>query len=159
MAGAPPKSCVLCLACFWPLVFLASCAAHHRQAHLLDAEPGQIEFQRHCAACHQYDGQRMGDAPPLDGSPWVTGPENRLIRILLNGVRGPMVVDGKTYDREMPGFGQILSDTQVASLLSYVRRKFGAPSEPITAEMVSRVRAANRTRTEYWRADELLEQP
>lgn len=159
MAGAPPKYCVLYLACFWPLVFLAGCAAHHRQAHLLDAEPGQIQFQRYCAACHQYDGQRMGDAPPLAGSPWVTGPESRLIRIVLHGVRGPMVVDGKTYDREMPGFGQILSDTQVVFLLSYVRRQFGAPSEPITAEMVSRVRAANTTRTEYWRVDELLEKP
>ena len=159
MAGAPPKYCVLYLTCLWPLVFLAGCAAHHRQAHLLDAEPGQIEFQRYCAACHRYDGERMGDAPPLAGSPWVTGSESRLIRILLHGVRGPMVVDGKAYDREMPGLGQILSDTQVAFLLSYVRRQFGSPSEAVTAEMVRRVRAANRTRTEYWRVDELLEKP
>ena len=101
----------------------------------------------------------MGDAPPLAGSPWVTGPENRVIRIVLHGVRGPMVLDGKTYDREMPGFGQILSDTQTASLLSYVRRQFGAPSEPITAETVSGIRAANNTRTEYWHVDELLEKP
>jgi mono/diheme cytochrome c family protein len=70
-----------------------------------------------------------------------------------------MVVDGKTYDREMPGFGQILPDAEVASLLSYLRSRFGAPSAPITAEMVMRVRAANQTRTEYWRVDELLEKP
>jgi len=101
----------------------------------------------------------MGDAPALAGSPWVTGPENRLIRIVLHGVRGAMVVDGKTYDREMPGFGPILADTEIAFLLSYVRRQFGAPSEPITVEMVSRVRAANQTRTQYWRVDELLEKP
>jgi mono/diheme cytochrome c family protein len=101
----------------------------------------------------------MGDAPALAGSPWVTGPESRLIRIVLHGVRGPMVVDGKTYDREMPGFGSTLADTEVASLLSYVRRQFGAPSEPITAEMVSRVRVANQTRTQYWRVVELLENP
>jgi len=101
----------------------------------------------------------MGDAPALAGSPWVTGPASPLIRIVLHGVRGPMIVGGKTYDREMPGFGQILSDTEVAFLLSYVRKQFGAPSEPITAEMVSRVRAANQTRTQYWRVDELLEIP
>ena len=101
----------------------------------------------------------MGDAPALAGSAWVSGPESRLIRIVLHGVRGPMVVDGKTYDREMPGFGQVLSDTEVASLISYVRRLFGAPSEPVTVEMVSRVRAANQMRTEYWRVDELLEKP
>ena len=157
MAGAAPKSLFVYLARFWPLLFLAGCAAHHRQAHLRDA--GQIQFQNYCAACHQYDGQGMGDAPPLAGSSWVTGPESRVIRIVLHGVRGPMVLDGKTFDREMPGFGQILSDTQVASLISYVRKQFGASSEPITQEMVSKVRAANQTRTEYWRVDELLEKP
>lgn len=157
MAGAASKYFVLYLAPFWSLVFLAGCGAHHRQAHLPDTEPGQLEFQRYCAACHQYDGQGMGDAPALAGSPWVTGPESRLIRIVLHGVRGPMVVDGKSYDREMPGFGQVLADGQIVSLLSYVRRQFGAPSEPVKAEMVSQIRAENQTRTEYWRVDELLE--
>src|SRR5712692_8436974 len=159
MAGATvSKYRDLSVARFCLLVLLAGCGGH-RQVRLPHAEPGRIQFQSYCAACHQYDGQRMGDAPALAGSQWVTGPASRLIRIVLHGVRGPMVVDGKTYDREMPGFGQILSDTQVVSLLSYVRKHFGAPSEPITAEMVGRVRAANQTRTQYWRVDELLEKP
>ena len=122
-----------------------------------NAESGRIQFQSYCAACHQYDGQGMGDAPPLAGSPWVTGPENRLIRIVLHGVRGPMEVQGKTYDQEMPGFGQILSDSDVASLLSFVRRRFGAPGESIAPAAVSRVRAANQSRTAYWSARELIE--
>jgi mono/diheme cytochrome c family protein len=160
MAGATvPKYGILSVTPFCLLVLQASCGAHWRQVRLSDAESGRIQFQSFCAACHQYDGQGMGDAPALVGSPWVTGPESRLIRIVLHGVRGPMVVDGKTYDREMPGFGQILSDAQVASLLSYLRRQFGAPSEPIAAEMVSQVRAANPTRTQYWRVDELLTKP
>jgi mono/diheme cytochrome c family protein len=160
MAGAAfPKHLVLSMTRFCLLVSLTGCGAHRRQTRLPDAEPGRLQFQSYCAACHQYDGQGMGDAPALAGSPWVTGPESRLIRIVLHGVRGPMVVDGKTYDREMPGFGQILPDAEVASLLSYLRSRFGAPSAPITAEMVMRVRAANQTRTEYWRVDELLEKP
>lgn len=159
MAGAAPKYFVLYLAAFWPMVFLAGCTALHRQAGLPKADPGQLEFQRYCAACHQYDGQGMGDAPALAGSPWVAGPESRLIRIVLHGVRGPMVVDGKSYDREMPGFGQILADAQIVSLLSYVRRQFGTPSEPVKAETVSQIRAENQTRTEYWRVEELLAKP
>ena len=141
------------------LVLLAGCRAHRRQGRMPDEEPGRIQFQSYCAACHQYDGQGVDEAPPLAGSPWVTGLENRIIRIVLHGVRGPIEVYGKTYDREMPGFGQILSDADVASLLSFVRRRFGAPSEPITAATVSRVRAANRTRTHYWSVEELLEKP
>ena len=114
-------------------------------------------FQSYCAACHQYDGQGMGDTPPLAGSPWIAGPEKRLIRIVLNGVRGPIEVSGKTWNQEMPGFGQILSDTDIAALLSFVRKRFGATGEPITPAAVSRVRAASQNRIGYWSVDELLE--
>jgi len=137
------------------LLLLAGCGAQRRQTRLPDAERGRIQFQSYCAACHLYDGQGAGEAPPLAGSPWVTGAENRLIRIVLHGLRGRMEVSGKTYDLEMPGFGQILSDADVASLLSFVRRRFGAPSQPIAPATVSRVRAANQTRTDYWSVEEL----
>jgi len=150
---------ILSVASLGLLVLLTGCSAHRRQGRAPDAERGRIQFQSYCAACHQYDGQGVGDAPPLAGSPWVTGPEGRLIKIVLHGVRGPMEVFGKTYDREMPGFGQILSDADVASLLSFIRTRYGAPSKPIAAETVSRVRAANQARREYWRVEELLEQP
>ncbi len=138
---------------------VAGCGRAIRHAENAPAEAGRAAFQSYCAACHQYDGQGAGEAPPLDDSPWVTGPEERLIRIVLHGVRGAMVVQGKRYNREMPGFGQILSDADVASLLSYVRRRFGAPGEPITARTVRRVRAASPGRTDYWSVDELLREP
>lgn len=137
----------------------AGCAAGRRRAPGPDANPGEVRFQSYCAACHQYDGQGVGEAPPLDGSPWVTGPRERLIRIVLHGVRGRIELFGKTYDREMPGFGQILSDEDVASLLSFVRGRFGSPSEKITPETVGRVRAASENRTDYWSIDELLKEP
>jgi mono/diheme cytochrome c family protein len=118
-----------------------------------------MQFQSYCAACHESDGRGGVEAPPLIGSPWLTGPDNRLIRIVLHGVRGPMEVNGKAYDREMPGFGQTLSDEDLASLLSFLRRRFGAPSEPITPAAVSRVRAASPNRTAYWSVEELLAKP
>lgn len=140
------------------LLPLIGCALHNPQSPTAD-DRGRKQFQSYCAACHQYDGQGVGDAPPLAGSPWVTGPEDRLIKIVLHGVRGRMEISGKTYDREMPGFAPILSDQDVSSLLSFVRRQFGAPSEPISADAVSRVRAATRDRTDYWNVEELLKGP
>jgi mono/diheme cytochrome c family protein len=122
-----------------------------------DAERGRKQFHDYCAACHQADGRGSDDTPPLAGSSWVAGPENRLVKIVLDGVRGPMEVNGKTYDREMPGFGQVLSDADVAALLSFVRREFGASSDPITLEAVRQIRSTNRTRTDYWTTQELLE--
>jgi mono/diheme cytochrome c family protein len=138
---------------------LTGCAAARRPVHEPAADSGNAAFQSYCAACHQYDGQAVGEAPPLDDSPWVTGPESTLIKIVLHGISGRIELRGKTYDREMPGFGQILSDADVASLLTYVRGRFGGPNEPITPEAVRKVRGANADRTAYWTVDELATQP
>ena len=119
-------------------------------------QPGEELFQSYCAACHQYDGQNVGEAPPLDGTDWVTGPETRLILIALHGVSGRMEIHGQVFDREMPGFGEILGNGDLAVLLSYVRRRFGEPSEPIAAETVEAVRTAHKDRDRYWKVDELL---
>ena len=67
-----------------------------------------------------------------------------------------MEVRGTSYDREMPGFGQVMPDADVAALLTYVRKRFGARGGPVSLDAVSEVRAANQKRTEYWRVEELL---
>ena len=102
----------------------------------------------------------MGEAPPLEGSSWVAGPENRVIKIVLHGLRGSIEVRSQTYNQEMPGFGPILTDADIASLLSYVRKRFGvAGTPPVSEAAVSLIRAANRGRTDYWTADELSRDP
>ena len=101
----------------------------------------------------------MGEAPPLEGSSWVAGPEDRVIRIVLHGLRGPIEVRNKTYNQEMPSFGPILNDSDIASLLSYVRTRFGGASTPVSEAAVSLIRDANRGRTGYWMVDELLKEP
>ena len=100
-----------------------------------------------------------GEAPPLEGSAWVAGPESRVIRIVLHGLRGPIEVSSQTYNQEMPGFAPILSDADIASLLSYTRRRFGGATTPVSETAVSQIRAANRGRTDYWTVDELLKEP
>lgn len=118
---------------------------------------GQQLFDSYCSACHQYDDQGMGEAPPLDGAPWVAGPAERLIRIILHGVSGRIEMAGKVYDREMPGFGRVLSDRQAASLATYVRKRFAQVTDPVTPAEVKRIRQEQARRTTYWPADELLE--
>ena len=101
----------------------------------------------------------MGEAPPLEGSSWVAGPENRIIKIVLHGLRGRIEVRGKLYNQEMPSFGPILNDSEIASLLSYVRTRFGGASTPVSESAVSLIRDANRGRTDYWTVEELLKEP
>lgn len=139
---------------------LVGCAARTQTARSADPPPGERHFASYCAACHQYDGQGMGDAPPLDASsPWVTGPPDRLIKIVLHGVRGKMEIGERIYDREMPGFAKMLSDQQIAALLTYVRVRFAGASMPVSTADVERVRTANHDRTAYWSVEELLAEP
>ncbi len=98
----------------------------------------------------------MGEAPPLEGAPWVIGPPERLVLIVLHGVKGRIELGGKTYDREMPGFGRSLSDSEVAALVTYARSRFGADEREVSATEVARIRKQHEGRTEYWPADELL---
>jgi mono/diheme cytochrome c family protein len=122
-----------------------------------DTERGSAQFDAQCASCHDRDGRGTeGGPPPLQGSPWVRGPETRLIKIVLHGMRGKVEVNGKTYNLEMPGFGKVLTDEDIAAVVSFVRGSWGGQTEPISPAEVRRVRAATRNRTDYWTADELL---
>ncbi len=138
--------------------FLSGCGKDPDPPHLAEADQGRAGFESYCSACHQLDGSGTeGGAPPLAASPWVAGADARLVRIVLHGVRGRMEVGGKTYDLEMPGFGPILTDAQIADLLSFVRRRFGGSSAPVTPAAVGRIRAETLSHDTYWTVDELLE--
>ena len=144
----------------WLASLLAGCAHSPNHNRRADADSGRTRFETYCAGCHLDEGPWMrGEAPPLEGSSWVAGPESRVIRIVLHGLRGPIEVRGKPYNQEMPGFAPILTDADIASLLSYVRRRFGGVDRPVPEAAVNLIRAANRGRTELWTVDELLKAP
>ena len=139
---------------------LVGCAYRRNLPSTADADPGRKRFETYCAGCHLNEGPWMrGEAPPLEGSTWVAGPETRIIKIVLHGLRGPIEVRSSTYNQEMPGFAPILTDADIASLLSYVRRRFGGATTPTSEGAVSSIRAANRARTDYWTVGELIKEP
>jgi mono/diheme cytochrome c family protein/lysophospholipase L1-like esterase len=130
------------------------------QAYVLG---GQV-FHReaHCATCHQANGKGLDPAfPPLVGTPWVTGSEERMIKIALHGIHGKIEVNGKVYDPEkgvppMTAFGSILKDDEVAAVLTYVRNSWGNKAAPVLPETVKKVREANKDRDMIWKPEELL---
>ncbi|MFT5033816.1 MAG: mono/diheme cytochrome c family protein [Bacteroidia bacterium] len=82
-------------------------------------------FYRHCASCHGVNGEGVtGLAPELSGSRWVGGPVEWLARIVLDGLSGPIDVNGKTWNGLMPGHRQFpeLDDETLTGLLMHVRR-------------------------------------
>lgn len=124
---------------------------------------GGLIFQResHCATCHQTTGKGNGAVyPPLVGSPWVTGSEERLIKLALHGLWGRMQVRGTVYDPSrgvppMTAFRDLLKDDELADVLTFVRNTWGNQASPIEAETVARVRSETADRTTFWQPEDL----
>ena len=108
-----------------------------------DQLSGRILYQSYCATCHERNGKGDNNRfPPLVDSEWVTGDKDRLIDIVLNGLEGEIEVNGRTYNELMPQNSH-LEDLAIASILTYVRRRFGGiEGEAISIEQVRKVREA-----------------
>lgn len=124
---------------------------------LMAQDGGQL-FGLYCSACHGADGKGAagGQFPPLAGSPWPVGDPARAIKIVLLGLNGPVEVNGKTYNLEMPPQGAAMTDDQIAAILTYVRSSWGNKDTAITADQVKSVRSSLGNRSEHWTAEELL---
>ncbi len=118
---------------------------------------GKRFYSKNCVVCHQADGSGVaGQFPPLKGSDWVQGPEERLAKILLHGMSGEVRVNGNTYNGNMPAFGATAKDRDIAAVLTYLRTapEFGNNSSPISEEVIKTVRT-NFTRSTPWNGGEL----
>ena len=114
-----------------------------------------------CFACHQPTGMGLPNMfPPLAGSDWVKAKKaDRLIRIVLHGLNGPVQVNGVPFTTPaplMPPQGAALSDQQIADVLTYVRAEFGGGASEVTADQVKAIRDAEKARAAMWTEAELL---
>ena len=108
--------------------------------------------------CHQSNG--MGQpavAPPLVGSEYVIGSQKRLIQITLDGLIGPVTVDGVEWNLIMPPLRHhpVLTDENLAAVLTYVRREWGHSADPVSTETVSVIRDTTQARNLPWTIKEL----
>lgn len=104
---------------------------------------GEKVYTRNCLACHQKSGGGVPHLnPPLVETEWVLGDEERLIKVILNGLNGKIEVNGETYTNAMASYAQ-LSDQEIAAVLTYVRNSWGNDASEISVEKVATVRAQN----------------
>ena len=129
------------------------------QAYVLGANV----FMRdgHCVTCHQKTGAGLDPIyPPLAGSPWVTGSEERLTKLVLHGLWGPIEVNGKTYDPAkgippMTQFAALLKDEEIAAVLTYVGQRWHEWKNPVDPALVAQVRKETAERKQPWTHEEL----
>lgn len=105
-----------------------------------DRVSGKKLYAAHCAACHQADGQGLAGAfPPLAGSSYLAEGAGPAIRAVVNGLKGPITVNGENYDAVMPSMSY-LNDDQVAAILTYVMNSWGNPGGDVSPDEVAAVR-------------------
>jgi len=121
---------------------------------------GKKAFVSVCATCHQATGLGVpGVYPPLAKSEWANGSEERVIRILLHGLSGPIKVAGADFNSVMPAIGPggyNFSDEKIAAVLTYVRQEWGNSAPAITKEKVTEIRTKTAAgRATPWSSAEL----
>ncbi len=116
---------------------------HHRKSGSPMAR-GKIVYNKICLACHMADGGGVPTMnPPLINTEYVLGDKTRLIKIVLNGFKEDVQINGQSFANNMTPHSD-LKDRQIADVLTYVRRSFGNKASRVTALEVKRVRAANK---------------
>jgi mono/diheme cytochrome c family protein len=104
------------------------------------AQGGQL-YKQHCVDCHGEHGEGAPPAyPPLAGNRAVTmeSPAN-LVHIVLEGGFAPSTpANPRPYG--MPPFATVLSDAELASVLSYVRGSWGNWGTEVSPLDVARLR-------------------
>lgn len=109
-------------------------------------DAGKALFEQQCGICHDNSGSgHPGQAPPLDGSEWVQGSLERLVRIPQLGLSGPISVKGQVYNfaNSMPPIAAPWSDQDLANVLHYIRHAWSnksAKTDPVTVEKVRAIR-------------------
>lgn len=110
---------------------------------------GAQVFADQCIGCHQENGAGTQDFPPLAGNHDLFLAPNFPVVVVLHGMKGPVDVEGKHFDNEMPSF-DFLADAEIAAVVDYVRSSWGNDAlasgvEPVATDAVASARSKAMT--------------
>lgn len=106
--------------------------------------PGEQAYRKSCLTCHQANGSGVpGMYPALSLAEKVKGPPEEIAKVVLFGLKGPVVVNGQTYTQNMPPF-KTLPDSTIALVVNFVKQRWGGSESALTASDVRRIRAAHK---------------
>lgn len=103
---------------------------------------GRVLYNGTCSVCHQQDGKGLaGVFPPLANSDYLLADTSRAIEVVLNGLTGPITVNGSDFNSVMPPMSQ-LNDDEIANILTFTLNSWGNEDGEVSSEDVAEVRAA-----------------
>jgi nitrite reductase (NO-forming) len=126
-----------------PVAAAAQSSAAGTLSQAEQAAAGKVLYAGTCSVCHQDNGAGLaGVFPPLAASDYLAAnSKEELVRIVLNGLTGPVKVNGQDYNSVMPPMSQ-LTDDEIANILTYVQTDFGNKGGRVLKEEVAAIRAA-----------------
>jgi nitrite reductase (NO-forming) len=105
-------------------------------------DAGRVLYNGTCSVCHQQNGEGLeGVFPPLANSDYLMADARRATAIVLNGLTGPVTVNGSPYNSVMPPMSQ-LNDDEIANILTFALNNWGNEGGVVRAGDVAEVRAA-----------------
>lgn len=116
------------LAFFIIPILIFGCGSPQRQ--------GEALYTFYCANCHMEDGSGLQSLiPPLAGADYIIHNADELPCIIQNGLKGPILVNGKEYNQNMlPIYG--LNEVEMANILNFIQKKWGDPTIFYTPEAI-----------------------
>ena len=122
---------------------------------------GKLTYNTLCINCHGADGKGQPSpdhhdkmlAPPLLGSSRVQGHKERLTRILLDGLIGP--VDEKTYSGGLMLPLAANADSWIADVATYIRNAWDNKASLVEPADIARIRDQSTGRIGPWSLAEL----
>jgi nitrite reductase (NO-forming) len=95
-----------------------------------------------CSVCHQQNGEGLeGVFPPLANSDYLMADTRRAIEVVLNGLAGPVTVNGSPSNSVMPPMSQ-LNDDEIANILTFSLNNWGNEGDMVIPGEVAEVRAS-----------------
>jgi len=108
---------------------------------------GKKIYDSYCASCHKSDGTGIVSVfPPLKGAAVVRGAPSALLKVLIEGMNGPITRQGKSYNQQMPGF-KFLPNEDLAAVANYIRNSFGHKSPLLTPAEVATAKNKKKVST------------
>ena len=101
---------------------------------------GESLYAAHCSACHQASGTGLAGAfPPLAESSYLADGPATAVDAVLNGLSGPITVNGTDYNAVMPNLSY-LGDSDVADIVTFVMNSWGNPGGEVSSGEVAAAR-------------------
>ena len=120
---------------FIPLGMMTLVIQSFKQSNSSILSNGKNVYETYCMSCHMDNGAGVPGAFPSLVKTGNLADKNRLVKVILQGVRGPIDVKGTKYDGEMTSIS--LTDKETADVINYIRNTWGNKAPMITLAEVA----------------------